>query len=489
MFKILDGVVVDGFDIDNEVCQINEKGELIPSSFLSLEFGELLPVSVKGKISVCNMFTLTLNANTSYKIQGRHSGTRDKVDIHLSEAVLGKNLRDTEIAIINTETIDETGKFAFLETFNYRKTTELVVWTALKENSTELGVLEATAIALSAPANFKYKIIEIQPDPPAEGENAEEITNYGLYVNGNITFQEGLKDSIGIYLAVFKQESATPPESYQKIDFDNLIDTPKEVLTANVLRGIYELEHGLLNFQDENFETFFSSLSALSSGNTSANTEDRTLDLYNLTALWGAPESNNRAMVWASNEEGGIGEIEIIGTSWYDYNACLSGDTLITMYDGSQKPMRDIKVGDEVLAQNGEKDIVHTVKNGIFSPYHILYYFDDGTVIDEISDHRFYNKNQGFWQRLKRWKIGEVTLNQNGEEVALIGKEVIEESAENFGIFTHTGTYYANGLLSGAAHCNKNLLRNVTIEQAIDMMLSVDERKMEILLGLREGVI
>lgn len=167
---------------------------------------------------------------------------------------------------------------------------------------------------------------------------------------------------------------------------------------------------------------------------------------------------------------------------------CLSGDTMITMADGSTERMDNICVGDIVLSKDGLPSRVHTIRRGRFSNYHTLYHFEDGTVIDETHPHRFYNADQGFWQRLQLWNIGDHAINQNGDEIALVSVERLDENIEMFGIWTESGTYYANGLLSGAASCNKDLLAEATAEQAIDMMLSADEEMLVELMGL-EGIL
>lgn len=192
-------------------------------------------------------------------------------------------------------------------------------------------------------------------------------------------------------------------------------------------------------------------------------------------------------IVWGLSKLGGHLTVNQI-TIENDDSVCLSGDTMITMADGSVKRMDNICVGDIVLSKDGLPSRVHTVRNGRFSDYHILYHFEDGTVIDETHHHRFYNIDQGFWQRLQLWNIGDRAVNQDGKEIALVSVKRIEEKAEMFGIWTDSGTYYANGLLSGAASCNKELLAEASAEQAIDMMLSTDEEMLIQLMGL-EGVL
>lgn len=191
--------------------------------------------------------------------------------------------------------------------------------------------------------------------------------------------------------------------------------------------------------------------------------------------------------VWGyTNQEDG--EIAITSIECSDSGVCLSGDTLITMADGSDRRMDEIQVGDLVMSQHGEPTIVEVASRGLFNTHHILYTFENGTVIDETHAHRFYNVEQGFWQNLEKWEIGEHAVTIDGLEVALLSKEVIHERAEMFGIWTESGSYYANGLLSGLAKCNQPLVEDASAEKAIDMMTSLAEHQLLELLGL-EGLL
>lgn len=188
-------------------------------------------------------------------------------------------------------------------------------------------------------------------------------------------------------------------------------------------------------------------------------------------------------IVWGVTKSGGALTLDTIVVT-EDTSTCLSGDTMITMADRSVRRMDSLHIGEMVLSENGEKTRIHDMKNGYFSDYHTLYHFEDGTIIDETHPHRFYNVDQGFWQRLELWKIGEHAINQHGEKVKLMSVERLDEKVEMFGIWTDNGTYYANGLLSGAASCNKKLLEEASAEKAIDMMLSTDESWLLQLMGL-----
>lgn len=186
--------------------------------------------------------------------------------------------------------------------------------------------------------------------------------------------------------------------------------------------------------------------------------------------------------VWALSRLGGDLVINNISVS-DGFSTCLSSDTMITMGDGSSKRMDKICVNDIVMSKNGMSRVT-AIRRGHFNNHHILYHFEDGTVIDETHHHRFYNVDQGFWQRLQLWNIGDHAINQKNNKVALTSVEYLEEPSEMFGIWTEDGTYYANSLLSGAASCNKSLLAEATAEQAVEMMLSTDEEMLIELMGL-----
>lgn len=190
-------------------------------------------------------------------------------------------------------------------------------------------------------------------------------------------------------------------------------------------------------------------------------------------------------VVWAVKKDGTTMTVSNITTASGEV-VCLSGDTNITMADRSTKRMDAVKVGDYVLSNGGTPTRVNRVGRGFYNDHHMIYRFDDETLIDETHTHRFYNVDQGFYQALEKWNIGDRAISQNGSYVSLVSVERIDERAEMFGIYTDSGTYYANGLLSGMAACNKSLLQNATAEQAVDMLLSVDEAIVLQLLGMED---
>ena len=199
--------------------------------------------------------------------------------------------------------------------------------------------------------------------------------------------------------------------------------------------------------------------------------------------------NHDTLVAWGLTTESTGSSINLTGSTCTNADVeCLSGDTLILLCDGSVRRLDELSEGDEVMSENLTPTRVNTLARGHFNTYHTLYRFEDGSIIDETHAHRFYNVEQGFWQRLGNWKIGEHAISQNGSHIALISVERIAESVEMFGIWTESGSYYANGLLSGDASCNQPLLAEATAEQTVDMMLSMEEYKLLSLIGL-EGIL
>lgn len=167
---------------------------------------------------------------------------------------------------------------------------------------------------------------------------------------------------------------------------------------------------------------------------------------------------------------------------------CLSGDTLITLADGTSRRLDEL-MGDElVLGGDMQPARILRIARGTYSPKHTLYHFEDGTVIDETHEHRFFNNEQGFWQKLKNWRMGDRAQRLDGGTPALVAVEPVEERAEMFGMWVDRGSYWANGLLSGDASANQSLLSDATAEQAADMAASLAERDLMRMLGL-EGLL
>lgn len=204
-------------------------------------------------------------------------------------------------------------------------------------------------------------------------------------------------------------------------------------------------------------------------------------DAYSLESTWGQIEPPYGKFKIQAGTDDANGELTVT-VEQYDAK-CLSGDTLITLADGTERRLDELTGTEMVLGGNLHPARILRLARGLWSDRHTLYHFDDETVIDETHEHRFYNAEQGFWQKLKNWRIGDHAKRLDGGAPALVFIEPKEERAEMFGIWVERGSYWANGLLSGDASANRPLLADATVEQAIDMAESLAEKDLMRILG------
>ena len=208
--------------------------------------------------------------------------------------------------------------------------------------------------------------------------------------------------------------------------------------------------------------------------------DDTTADVSSMCEKsYDTDDENNTLIinvVYGENEDHAV--CDIVGI-----DVCLSGDTLIALPDGGTRRFDEIAVGDTVLAADGGTATVMRISSGVFVKKYAEYTFEDGTVIKEMGPHRFYNVEQGFWQHLSDWNIGEHALDREGNEIALVGKKTVTKRGEQYGVWTSSQDYYANGLLSGDAAANLRLLADADPALIARMMASIKPADMASLNG------
>lgn len=145
-----------------------------------------------------------------------------------------------------------------------------------------------------------------------------------------------------------------------------------------------------------------------------------------------------------------------------DGKSCLTGDTLITMADGTSKRIDEIEVGDFVRAIDPEtlEVVADTVTYSDVgrdktADHYDVWTFSDGTIIKTVARHRFYNLERQAMVYMDEWNIGEHAYNEKGEAVELVSHERINDTVNFYTIFTEKNNYFANGLLSGNRRTKK----------------------------------
>lgn len=149
----------------------------------------------------------------------------------------------------------------------------------------------------------------------------------------------------------------------------------------------------------------------------------------------------------------------------FAYKTCLTGDTLITLADGSSKRIDQLTLADKVLSYNPDTmllepdEITYTdsAEHKTHTEYKI-YTFTDGTTVKTVHRHRFYNVERQAMVYMDEWKLGEHAVNIHGEIVALANEVTCKTEVQHYTIFTKNQNYFANGLLSGNSYTKPLML-------------------------------
>lgn len=152
--------------------------------------------------------------------------------------------------------------------------------------------------------------------------------------------------------------------------------------------------------------------------------------------------------------------------------SCILSNSMVTMADGTQKALGDIKVGDKVLSYDWdtmtlvENEVIYASGEDSSKDWSAVRYFrrtfSDGTVIENAFAHRFYNVEEQAFVHLDYWEIGDKIFKDDGTTPTLVSVEVIYEDCEFGRITLANGTnYFANGMLTGDSGCPTG----ITLEQ------------------------
>lgn len=136
---------------------------------------------------------------------------------------------------------------------------------------------------------------------------------------------------------------------------------------------------------------------------------------------------------------------------------CLTGDTMITMYNGTQKRIDKIELGDLVLSLNEEGKRVpgyvyycDSHCNNVGKHYD-RFVFDDDTELKVVHRHRFYNMEEQKFVHIDLWYEGDRAYKIDGTKPRLkdIHLKEYEGDVPHYTIFCEHNTYFANGILCG----------------------------------------
>ena len=122
---------------------------------------------------------------------------------------------------------------------------------------------------------------------------------------------------------------------------------------------------------------------------------------------------------------------------------CLLAGTQIALSDGTRKAIEHITYTDKMLSWDFDRGCYAEttalwIKRGETGSQYNLLTFSDGTTLRTFDQHRIFNKQAGAftYPMTDETPIGTITVNEHGQEITLIDKQVIVDSIEYYNVIT-----------------------------------------------------
>ena len=141
---------------------------------------------------------------------------------------------------------------------------------------------------------------------------------------------------------------------------------------------------------------------------------------------------------------------------------CLLKGTMISLADGTYKPIENIDNDDLLLTWNfdlgcyAQTSALWIKRSETGSQYNLLT-FSDGTTLRTIDQHRIFNKQAGAftYPMTTETPIGTITINEHGQEITLINKQVIVDTVEYYNVITdYHMNLFSDGVLTSCRFNN-----------------------------------
>jgi len=135
--------------------------------------------------------------------------------------------------------------------------------------------------------------------------------------------------------------------------------------------------------------------------------------------------------VWSAPTSGQFGSV------------CLIAGTMILLSDGTRKAIEDITYTDKLQSWNFDQGCYAEttalwIKQAETGYQYNLLTFSDGTTLRTFDQHRIFNKEAGAftYPMTDSTPIGTTTVNEYGQEITLVDKQVIQDTIEYYNVIT-----------------------------------------------------
>lgn len=153
-------------------------------------------------------------------------------------------------------------------------------------------------------------------------------------------------------------------------------------------------------------------------------------------------------------KDGTIVELEdsfVLSNTWS--TPCLVAGTLVTLANGTKKKIEDLTYEDNLLVWDFDNGCMASAKplwlqKEQKADRYNLFKFSDGNILKTVNQHRIFNAEKGAftYPMTDQTPIGTTTLNDKGEKVKLVSKEIIEEKVTYYNLITK---YHMNAFTGG----------------------------------------
>jgi hypothetical protein len=141
---------------------------------------------------------------------------------------------------------------------------------------------------------------------------------------------------------------------------------------------------------------------------------------------------------------------------------CLLAGTMIAMADGTHKAIEDITYTDRMLSWDFDRGCYAEttalwIKQAETGSQYNLLTFSDGTTLRTFDQHRIFNKQAGAftYPMTDATPIGTITVNEHGEEITLIDKQVVVDTIEYYNVITdHHMNLFSDTILTSCRFNN-----------------------------------
>jgi hypothetical protein len=168
-------------------------------------------------------------------------------------------------------------------------------------------------------------------------------------------------------------------------------------------------------------------------------------------------------------------------------NVCLAAGTLVTLADGTTKPIEDIQYNDMLCVWNfdeGHLDAAQPlyIKRAEWTNQYNHLEFSDGSFLETINQHRIFNKEMGrfTYPMTEDTPIGTTTFNVRGEEVTLVDKYVVNKEVAYYNVITYYHmNLFGNGILTSVGYNNLYPIENMKFIKEERELISQEEYGLE----------